>query len=64
MEKANKRIRDELKKHGFYLWQLADIMQISESHMYVKIRRELPEDMQNSIIDLIRQEAEKERKEE
>lgn len=54
MTKANQRIRNELKNNGFFLWQLSDLLGISESTLYVKIRRELPEEEQNRIIDLIR----------
>lgn len=62
MEKRNTRIREELKTHGLRMWQLADLMKIHINTLTIRMRHELPEEEQNRIIDLIRQEAEKERK--
>ena len=49
----NKRIREELKNAGMKQWQLAELLEISEQTICRKFRKELPEDEQQRIIELI-----------
>jgi DNA-binding XRE family transcriptional regulator len=52
-EVNNERIRRELKVVGMKQWQLAELMGISEQTICRKFRKELPEDEQQRIIELI-----------
>ena len=53
--KTNERIRKALKENNMCLWQLADALGISEPSMTRKMRHELSEQEQNSIIELIKE---------
>lgn len=53
--KTNERIRKALKDNNMCLWQLADALGISEPSMTRKMRHELSEQEQNSIIELIKE---------
>lgn len=59
--KANQRIREAVKESGMYYWQLADLMRISSWTLSVKLRHELPQKEQNRIVQLIRENSNKER---
>lgn len=52
--KNNKKIREELKKHGMKQWELAKLMGVSEGTLCRRLREELPEDQQTAIIDKIK----------
>ena len=53
--KANARIREALKSSGLHQWELADLLGVAEGTLIRKLRRDLPEDDQQRIIDLINQ---------
>ena len=53
MRETNARVREALKKHKMYQWQLADLMGISEPSFTRLMRHELPEEKQNEMISLI-----------
>ena len=48
----NIRIRDELRKAGMKQWELAEKMNIAETTLCVKLRKELPETEQTRIIEI------------
>ncbi len=52
-QKANKDIRNLLKKTGMAQWELAELLNMAESTLCVKLRRELPEEEQQKIIAVI-----------
>ena len=54
--KTNERIRIALKDNNMCLWQLADVLGISEPSMTRKMRHELSEEEQKHIIELIKEE--------
>ena len=51
--KTNMRVRDHLIKKGVYITELAQTIGISDSAMYTRMRREMPEEEQNELIALI-----------
>lgn len=55
----NKVIRETLKENKMYLWQLADLLGVSEPTMVRRLRHELPEEEQKRIVELIKSEVEK-----
>ncbi len=55
--KTNEAIREVLKTHNVKLWQLADILNVSEMTVNRMLRHELPADKQNVIISLIENRA-------
>lgn len=58
-EKANKKIRKALIDSGMYQWQLADLIGCSAWSLSAKLRHELPEEEQQHILQLIKDEAER-----
>lgn len=52
---ANKEIREAAKCAGVRLWQVADIIGISDSHFSRKLRHELPDEDREKIMDIIAQ---------
>lgn len=54
---TNKKVRDAIKKSGLMKWELADLMGIHHSTLSVKLRHEMPEEEQESIVKLIKQNA-------
>ena len=58
-EPYNTKVREELAKHGFFLYQLGKFLNVSEMTVTRMMREELPEEEQNRIINLIREEAKK-----
>lgn len=54
---ANRRVRDELMRCDMYLWELANLLNVSESTMTRMMRKELPAEYQDELIDLIRKGA-------
>lgn len=51
--KANMKIRDKSRNSGVRLWQIADTLGIQESLFSKKLRKELPEDEQERILNII-----------
>mgnify|MGYP003301290395 CR=1 FL=1 len=51
----NTDIRAELEKRNIKVWELADLLSISESTIIRWLRHELPEDKKNQIIKTIRE---------
>lgn len=58
---ANTLIREEAKACKVKLWQIADVMGITDSNFSRKLRKELPEDEQKSILGIIEQIAAEQR---
>lgn len=49
----NQEIRNAAKKKGVTLWQIADLLEVSEATMTRKLRRELPEKERKHILNAI-----------
>ncbi len=54
MPKANQRVREELAKQNMYLWELAVLLGVSEPTITRMMRKELPEQRQNELVELIK----------
>lgn len=54
----NDKIRAAAKEHKVKLWEIAEQIGINDGNFSRKLRRELPEDEQTLIIDIIHQIAE------
>lgn len=55
----NQKIREAMKKSGLRYWQLADLIEISTGTLSVWMRHEMPEEKQERILQLIKEEAER-----
>ena len=55
--KANSDIYLLLDQHDLYIWQLADMVGLSESSVYRYLRKELPTDTKNEWIAKIQEAA-------
>ena len=55
---VNTRIHEERQKYGVYLWEIAERYGVSETQMYRLLRRELPKEKQDRIIQIIKDIAE------
>lgn len=53
MKKANKEIRESLKRNNIKHWKLADYLNISESTLVRKLRREISLDEKQKILNII-----------
>lgn len=53
----NARIREKLKQHGLHLYNLQDILSVSEMTITRMMRHELPREKQTEIINLIEKEV-------
>ena len=51
--KANMKIREKARNSGVRLWQIADALGMQESLFSKKLRKELPEDKQERILNII-----------
>lgn len=51
--KANMEIREKARVRGVRLWQIADALGMQESQFSKKLRKELAEDEQSKILDII-----------
>ena len=51
--KANMKIRKKARSSGVRLWQIADTLGMQESFFSKKLRKELPEDEQKRILNII-----------
>lgn len=49
----NKEIREKANTHGIYLWEIADVLGITDSTFSRKLRKELPEAEKMSILKII-----------
>jgi len=49
----NKRIREEAARRGVRLWQIACELGINDGNFSRRLRRELPEDEQQEILEII-----------
>ena len=50
---ANREIREAAKSKNLHLWQVAEGVGLSESYFSRKMRRELPQQEKESILNLI-----------
>ena len=48
-----KKIREEAKANKVMLWEVAEQLEITDGTLSRKLRRELPEDEQQRIIEII-----------
>lgn len=53
MKKANLEIREAAKSAGVRLWQIADVLKMHESAFSVKLRKELPTQERDEILQII-----------
>ena len=51
--KTNMTIREKARSCGVRLWQIADALGMQESLFSKKLRKELPEDEQERILNII-----------
>lgn len=51
---ANEELKRDLRKAGITLWQVADMLEVSESTMTRKMRHELPKEEYEKIIAMIK----------
>lgn len=51
----NKKIRQEAESKGVYLWEIAERLGVTDSTFSRKLRRELPEEEQTAIIQIIKE---------
>ena len=49
----NQEIRDAAKKSGIRLWQVAEIYGINDGNFSRKLRKELPQEEKQKILDII-----------
>ena len=57
--KTNEEIRNAAKKNGIFLWQIAEILGVSEPTMTRKMRRELSDNEKLKILSIIEDLAKK-----
>lgn len=50
---ANTEIRDAAKRNGVYLWQVAEGIGISDAAFSRKLRRELPAEERERVLNVI-----------
>lgn len=50
---TNKRVRIKMVETGIKQWELARLLEVSESALSRKLRNELPEEEQDRIVKLI-----------
>ena len=58
---VNTLIRDKAKARKVKLWQIADVMGITDAAFSRKLRKELPNDEQKNILEIIEQIAAEQR---
>lgn len=51
--KNNATIRNEAKRRNVRLWQIAEALGVQESFFSKKLRKELPQDEQEKILNII-----------
>lgn len=52
---ANKEIRDAAKEAGICLWQVAEKLGVSDGNFSRKLRRELPVEDREKVLNIIRE---------
>ncbi len=52
---ANKEIRDAAKEAGICLWQVAEKLGVSDGNFSRKLRRELPTEDREKVLNIIRE---------
>ena len=57
--KANQRIRDAMTESGLLYWRLADLLKVTSWTLSVWMRHEMPEEKQERILNVIREESER-----
>ena len=57
MLQNNVEIRTEIQKRGLRYWQVADLLGIGETTLSRWLRKELPEEKKNLILEVIRKES-------
>jgi len=60
---ANKKIRDAVKETGVPYWKVADLLKVHRCTLSEWMHHEMPEEKQDHILKLIREEAKKIREE-
>lgn len=50
---CNKEIREAAKKAGIHLWQVAEACGINDGNFSRKLRRELPQEEKEKILEII-----------
>lgn len=55
MIKSNSKVRNALKETGMKQWYLAELMGVSDQTLCRRLRAELPEEEQERIINIIRE---------
>lgn len=58
-KQTNLIVREELARHGLFLWQLGKLLDVSESTVTRLMREELPEEEQKKLAQIIRERSEK-----
>ena len=53
--KKNNDIRELAKRNGVYLWQIADSLNVYESHFCKSLRKELTDEKKEKIKQIIKQ---------
>lgn len=53
--KSNREIRDEAKRRGVFLWQVADRYGLNDGNFSRKLRKELPPEEKEKILGIIAQ---------
>lgn len=51
--KANMKIREKAKNNGIRLWQIADALGVQESFFSKKLRKELPAEERERVLNII-----------
>lgn len=49
----NRAVRDTAKEYGVKLWEIAEELGINDGNLSRKLRRELPDEEQAAIIEII-----------
>lgn len=52
---ANEKIRKAVKDNGMYIWQLSEVLDVSEATITRWMRHEMPDEKQTKIIEKINQ---------
>lgn len=50
---CNKEIREAAKKAGIHLWQVAEVCGVNDGNFSRKLRKELPQEEKQMILEII-----------
>ena len=53
MKMFNKDIREAAKRAGVYLWQVADALGVNDGNFSRKLRKELPREEKEKVLEII-----------